>query len=406
MLECQKHGFSIPEGRHYLNCAYMGPLSRRVQAAAVEGIQRKVDPSGISARDFFDETDEVRRLFARLLGTRDAKRVAMLPAVSYGTATIARNTRVQRGQNIVIAGEQFPSNVYAWRTLCRKHGATLRAIAPPESERRGEEWNARLVAAINGDTALVALPHVHWTDGTRFDLVSMGERARAHGAALVIDASQSLGALPLDLDRVRADAVLCAGYKWLLGPYSLALGWFGDRYDDGEPLEETWIGRDGSEDFQGLVLYRDEYQPGAIRYDVGERSNFILMPMLRAALEQILDWRPERIQEYCAVLMAEALAEARSLDYRVEDDDWRGAHIAGLRVPRGIDLAALAAALERTQVSISLRGSAMRVAPNLYNDAEDIAALSAVLRETAEAASAYGSPTRGRPYPRIHEVAE
>lgn len=106
------------------------------------------------------------------------------------------------------------------------------------------------------------------------------------------------------------------------------------------------------------------------------------------------------------MLMAEALAEARSLDYRVEDDDWRGAHIAGLRVPRGIDLAALAAALERTQVSISLRGSAMRVAPNLYNDAEDIAALSAVLRETAEAASAYGSPTRGRPYPRIHEVAE
>lgn len=359
----------------------MGPLSRRVQAAGVEGIQRKVDPSGIDACAFFDETDEVRCLFARLLGTRDATRVAILPAVSYGTATVARNTRVERGRNIIIVGEQFPSNVYAWRTLCQKHGATLRTIAAPESERKGEEWNAKLLAAIDRDTALVALPHVHWTDGTRFDLVTIGEHARAHGAALVIDASQSLGALPLDLDRVRPDAVLSAGYKWLLGPYSLALGWFGDRYDGGEPLEETWIARDGSENFQGLVLYRDEYQPGAIRYDVGERSNFILMPMMRAALEQILEWRPERIQEYCAALMAEPLAEARSLGFRVEDDDWRGAHIVGLRVPPGIDMATLAAALEREQVSVSLRGSAMRVAPNVYNDDEDVAALSVLLRQ-------------------------
>lgn len=382
MLECQKHGFSIPEGRHYLNCAYMGPLSRRVQAAGAEGIRRKADPSGITARDFFDESDEVRRLFAQLLGARDATRVAILPAVSYGTATIARNTRVWRGQNIVIAGEQFPSNVYAWRALCPNHDASLRVVPAPESERRAEAWSASLIEAIDADTALVALPHVHWTDGTLFDLASIGDRARVHGAAFVIDASQSLGALPLDLERVRPDAVICAGYKWLLGPYSLALGWFGDRYDGGEPLEETWIARDGSDDFQGLVLYRDEYQPGAIRYDVGERSNFILMPMMRAALEQILSWRPERIQAYCAALMAEPLAEARSLGFRVEDDDWRGAHIAGLRLPHGTDLAALAATLDGAQISVSLRGSAMRVAPNVYNDAEDVAALSTVLRHS------------------------
>jgi selenocysteine lyase/cysteine desulfurase len=383
MLDCQRQHFAIPEGSHYLNCAYMGPLSRRVQQAGVEGIRRKADPSGIHAHHFFDETDEVRRLFARLLGVRDRTRVAILPAVSYGIATIARNTKPARGQNVVVAGEQFPSNVYAWRSLCRRSDATLRTVDPPSSERRGESWNAALLDAIDAGTALVALPHVHWTDGTRFDLASIGERARQHGAALVVDASQSLGALPFDLETIRPDAVVCAGYKWLLAPYSISLGWFGERYDGGEPLEETWIARDASEDFQRLVHYRDEYQPGALRYDVGERSNFILMPMLKTALEEIHAWRPDRIQAYCAKLSEPAIAEAVSIGFRVEQSAWRAAHLFGLRTPPGLDLADLQAALQRARVSASLRGTALRVSPNVYNDESDTAALLGVLRSAA-----------------------
>src|SRR5919106_6007286 len=223
MLECQKHQFSLPEGTHYLNCAYMGPLSRRVQQAGIEGIRRKAAPASISARDFFEESDVVRRRFAALIGAADPERVAIQPAVSYGIATVARNTTCERGQNIVIAGEQFPSNVYAWRRLCRSAGLDLRTVGPPASESRGQEWNAALLDAIDGDTAVVALPQVHWTDGTRFDLENIGERARRHGAAFVVDASQSVGAYPFDLRRIVADAVVCAAYKWLLGPYSLSV---------------------------------------------------------------------------------------------------------------------------------------------------------------------------------------
>jgi selenocysteine lyase/cysteine desulfurase len=387
-LPCQKAAFTLPDGLHYLNCAYMGPLPRVVEEAGMAGMRLKRAPHAISPADFFTQNDEARRLFARLIGASDPNRVAFIPAVSYGIATVARNTRAEAGQNLVVVSEQFPSNVYAWRRLAAERGLELRTVQAPDSTRRGEEWNAALLAAIDAGTALVAIPEVHWTDGTRFDLEAVGERARRYGAALVVDATQSLGALPFDLARTGVDAVITAAYKWLLGPYSIGLAWFGPRYDEGVPLEETWIGRSGSEDFRGLVRYRDEYQPGAIRYDVGERSNFILTPMLVAALRLILEWRPDRIQEYCAALTAAALEEARALGFRVEDARWRGHHLFGLRAPAGIDLAVLNETLRAHGVSASLRGSALRVSPNVYNDEADMAALLRALRTAVATSSA------------------
>lgn len=381
MLDCQKDRFSLPEGLHYLNCAYMSPLSRSVEEAGVEGVRRKRNPAAISPEDFFTESDVARARFARLINAPDPRRVAIIPSASYGIAIVARNTPVWRGQNVVVAHEQFPSNVYGWRALCRREGLLLRSVAPPErSDGREAEWNVRLLEAIDRDTALVALGHVHWTDGTRFDLERIGERARECGAALVVDGTQSVGALPFDVARVRPDALVCAAYKWLTGPYSIGCAWLGPRYDQGYPLEETWLGRVGSEDFRGLVQYRDEYQPGAIRYDVGERSNFALLPMLIAALDQLLEWEPARIQEYCAGLTAELISEARALGFRVADDRWRGAHLFGLRAPPELDLDRLHQLLRDRQVIVSLRGSALRIAPNVYNDAADVAALLEVLR--------------------------
>jgi selenocysteine lyase/cysteine desulfurase len=388
MLECQRGAFDLPADTHYLNCAYMGPLPRTVQQAGLMGIRRKADPSQTGPADFFAESDRVRALFARLIRASEPERIAIIPAASYGIAVAARNLPVTRSQNVVISAEQFPSNTYAWRELCRRSGAELRTIqAPPDLPGRGAGWNARLFDAIDNATAIVALPHVHWTDGTRFDLAAIGERARSVGAALVIDATQSLGALPFDLARIQADAVVCAAYKWLLGPYSIGAAYFGPRFDQGEPLEYNWIARAHSEDFRGLVNYVDQYQPGALRYDVGERSNFILMPMFEAALEQILGWTPEGIQAYCAALVREPLAAAAGLGFSIEDESWRGSHLFGLRAPAQLDLARLHQELQRRKVFASLRGSALRVSPNVYNHEADLDALLDGLRAVTTSAA-------------------
>jgi selenocysteine lyase/cysteine desulfurase len=304
--------------------------------------------------------------------------------VSYGIATAARNTPLARGQNIVVCAEQFPSNIYTWRRAARKSGAELRVVAAPDRENgRGVEWNARVLESIDVHTAIVSLPHVHWTDGTRFDLVTIGRRARGVGAALIIDGTQSVGALPIDVHEIQPDALVCAGYKWLLGPYSIGAAYFGPRYDDGEPIEENWIARRDSEDFQRLVDYQDEYAPGAIRYDVGERSNFILLPMFVAALRMILELTPERIQQYCRRLVAKPIERARELGFLVEEEGSRGAHLFGLRTPPGLDLKRLNHALQDRKVFVSLRSSALRVSPNVYNDEADLDALMEVLNEAA-----------------------
>jgi selenocysteine lyase/cysteine desulfurase len=387
MLTCQKHLFSLPQGLHYLNCAYMSPVLKHVEEAGIEGIRRKRDPSAVTPADFFGDAHRVRELFARLINAADPHRIAIIPSVSYGIATVAKNTRIRRRHNIVVAHQQFPSNVYAWRRLAAETGSTLRTVEPPDSATRGEEWTARLIASIDRSTRVVALGPVHWTDGTRFDLDQIATRAREVGAAIIIDGTQAIGATPFDVQRLEPDAVVCAGYKWLLGPYSIGLAYLGERYDRGIPLEETWISRPGSDDFGGLVRYRDKYRRGASRYDMGESSNFILLPMLLAALEQILAWGVDEIEAYCRSLTTDFRDEARRLGYGIEDDAWQAPHLFGLRVPPGVGRVDLQAMMVLRGLSVSVRGDAVRVSPHVYNDAADMAALLEVLREAIATAS-------------------
>ncbi len=370
-LTCRKREFSLPDDVHYLNAAYMSPLSRRVVEAGVAGIGRKALPFEIRAPDFFDGANEVRRLFARLIGSDAPERVAIVPSASYAFAQVARNVPLARGQNVVLVGEEFPSNVYIWRRACVDSGAELRVVPAPTAGR----WSDRILDALDTQTAAVSLGGINWTDGTPFDLEAIGARARECGAVFAVDGSQFVGAMPFDVVRTRPDVVVCPAYKWLMGPYSIGAAWFGERFDDGVPIEESWMTRRGSEDFAGLVRYVDEYRPGAIRYDVGETSNWTLMPMLIESLTQVLEWQPERIQQYGRRLTGGLVDRLRDGGFTVADDTRRPGHLFGFRLPPGTDPIALRERLEQERIFVSVRGDAIRVSVHLFNDEGDIDAL-------------------------------
>ena len=380
-LPCQRRHFSLPDDFHYLNCAYMGPLPKAAERAGIEGLRAKRFPQAIAPEDFFRPADELRARFARLINAPEPNRVATVPSVSYAVSTITRNTEVGPGRNVVIVHEQFPGNVYPWRRLVDEKGGDLRVVEPAGDGVRGEGWTDRILDRIDGGTAAVAMGTVHWTDGTRFDLEAVRERTREVGAAMILDGTQTVGAVPLDVQALAPDALAVAAYKWLLGPYSLSLAWFGERYLDGVPLEETWIGRRDSENFAGLVDYVDDYQPGALRFDVGQRSNFALIPALSASLDLVLEWRPERVSAYCRSLMAHAFPRLRELGLKVEDDRWRSPHLFGLGLPPGVDAERLKESLARHRVGVSFRGGSVRVSPYAYNDAVDVDALVAAFEE-------------------------
>lgn len=379
-MDCQKHLFSLPDDHHYLNGAYLSPLLKAVEQAGIRGIREKKVPWQTAPADFFSDSNTLRSLFAKLINAPGASRVAIIPSVSYGMSTVAKNLPGRTTKKVVVAGEQFPSNVYPWKRYCRDAGSRLQTVPPPEDfHQRGKRWNERIIDAIDEETLMVAISNNHWADGTLFDLQAIGEQARRVGAWFVIDGTQSVGALPFDVQQVRPDALVCAGYKWLMGPYALGLAWFGERMDGGRPLEENWITRRDSEDFSALLNYSDDYQPGAVRFDMGERSNFILVPMMIKALEQILAWGPDRVQGYCRQLTRGLARRLPERGYRIEDPDRRAHHLFGIRLPDRISKEALQQELAGRNIHVSVRGSAVRISPNVYNDERDIEALQEVL---------------------------
>lgn len=384
-MDCQKDLFTLPDDHHYLNCSFLSPLLKSVEEAGINGIKGKGRPWETTPDNFFEDSNTLRALFARIINAPSADDIAIMPAVSYGLATVAKNIDPSKGNTIVVTGEQFPSNIYVWKRFCKEHNCKLNVVEPPSDFKyRGKKWNEKIHDAIGPDTLLVALGNVHWTDGTLFDLKSIGTRSRENGAYFIIDGTQSVGALPFDQKEIKADALICAGYKWLMGPYAITLGYFGQRLRDGIPLEEGWIVRKGSEDFSKLVDYADAYQDGARRFDMGERSNFILVPMMIEALRQIIAWDPQKIQQYCKELTTELVHRLPQYGYQIEQPEWRGHHMFGIRIPDRLTYQRLQQELDKHNIHVSVRGSAVRIAPNIYNNKQDIDVLSEVLKKVGK----------------------
>jgi len=368
--------FDIPEDVTYLNCAYMSPLLRSVREAGAQAVGRKSRPWEITPADFFESVETPRGLFAALIGT-SPDNVALIPAASYGMAIAARNVPLRAGQRVLLLDEEFPSTIYAWREQCRATGAEAVLLPRPPDD----DWTRVVLEAIDDRTAVAALPHCHWTDGGLLDLARIRAGLNTVGAALALDATQSLGALPLDLAAVDPDFMVAACYKWLLGPYSTGFLYVSPRWHGGQPLEFSWMARQGSEDFSRLVNYRDGFRPGARRFDVGEPSNFALMPMVSEALRQIRAWTIPEIQMELAGYCADIVRAVEPMGFTAVPTDRRAGHYLGLRHPRGIP-PGLAGQLAESRIYVSVRGPSLRVTPHLYNTAADrdrfVAALHAI----------------------------
>jgi selenocysteine lyase/cysteine desulfurase len=362
----QRSRFELDERVAYFNTANLSPLLRDVRGAGEAALERRARPWDISPADWFSDVEELRARFARLINA-DADGVALVPATSYGLAVVARNVAAAPGDRVLVLDEEFPSNYYTWQRFARRTGAGLVVVA----REPGQSWTEAVLDAIDERVLVASVPNVHWTDGALVDLPRVAGALEAAGAALVIDASQSVGAMPLDVAALRPAAVVAVGYKWLLGPFGLGYLYLDSRFHGGEPLEENWILRAGSEDFGSLVDYRDQYLPGARRFDVGQRTSFHLVPLALAALGALLDWG---VEEVAATLKAgtDGIAEgAGRLGVQAVPAGDRGPHMLGLRLP-GEAAARAESALAERGVVAGIRGPSLRISPHLHNHQGDV----------------------------------
>jgi len=362
-----RSAFDIPNDVVYLNCASLAPRLRSVTTAGGAALDRMAQPWIVQVPDWFRDERILSETFARLINA-PARCTTLVPSVSYGIAVAARNIPVKPGQNIVVIAHEYPSNYYSWRRLADAQSATIRSVDAPHHESLTEA----VLCAIDRQTAVVAVANCRWTDGRVLDLVRIGAMARRHGAALVVDASQSLGAYPLDVRDCQPDYLISVGYKWLLGPYGVAYLYVAERWHtDGEPLEESWLHREGSENFAKLVDYTPVYKPGAERFGHGGSAQFYLLPMAVAALSQIAEWTPDGINRRLRVWTDTLIARGESYRLTAPEPSQRAGHMVGLRSERGLQ-PGLGSALANRNIYVGIRGDCIRVAPHLHTTDRDI----------------------------------
>ncbi|WP_298759841.1 aminotransferase class V-fold PLP-dependent enzyme [uncultured Psychroserpens sp.] len=371
-IQHQKHLFSIPEDVTYLNIASLSPSFKAVEKAGLDAVLQKSKPYTIPVSDFFDPVTELKHLFAKLIDTDEPERIATIPSVSYGMATVTNNIKLNPNDEILVIEEQFPSNIYAWRKLAETYDAKIITIASPNlTEDNGKQWNKDILDAISDKTAVVALGNIHWSNGTIFDLKAIRSKTRMHDALLIVDGSQTIGAYPFSIKDIQPDALICAGYKWLFGPYGCAYAYYGNYFDNGEPIENNWANRLNSEKLADLTNYEARYKPLANRYAVGESGNFIYVKMQIEALKQVIQWKSNTIQEYCRSISLSATEQLIALGCQIEHPEYRTHHLFGVKLPENLDIKKLKMALQEQQIYVSFRGKFIRISCHFYNTKSD-----------------------------------
>jgi selenocysteine lyase/cysteine desulfurase len=375
ILAPQRHLFDVPRQVAYFNCASSTPQLDAARDRLAAAAARKSHPWTRQPSDYFTEAEAVRRLAAQALGG-DAEGYAVVPSASYAIATAARAVEptLAEGDEIVMMAGEFPVLVLAFRRVARERRASLVVVAePPDGD-----WSAAIRARIGRRTRLVAISSCHWTNGARVDLTAIARACREAGAALVVDATQTLGGMPFDFAAIAPDFVAASGYKWLLCPYGVSLLYVAPRWRGARPLEEAWLARRDADDFANLVSPSDEYVAGARRFDMGEKGNAML-PGAIAGLEQLGAWGVASIAQTLASINARVVEALERLGFHVPPAQLRCPHMFGARLPDGFE-GDLVAALRAEEIYVSRRGSSLRFSPHLHVDDADVERLLAALR--------------------------
>jgi selenocysteine lyase/cysteine desulfurase len=376
MIACQRHLFDLPDDAAYFRCSSTSPLLKRGCADGQAGVARKLRPWMVNAGETINAMERVRALLAGLTDS-SADDWALVPSAAFGTSTAASVLPLARGQEVLLVAEEFPALVYPLAEKARAVGATIRTIPRPADG----DWTQAVNAAIGARTAIVGLCEANWLDGAMLDLERVASTCRGVGAALVLDLSQSLGAVPLSLRLVDPDFVVAVAEKWLFGPCRLSYLYVAPRWHNARPLESGWSSRIHGSDPTKLTSYTANYARGARRFDVDEHSDYVALPQAIMGLEQVAAWGVANIAAALKPMVATIAERAQALGFVTPPAPVRAPHLLGLRAKSGAIAPEFAAALETRGVYAAVRNGVLRIGPHLYNNARDVDALFAALTE-------------------------
>jgi cysteine desulfurase/selenocysteine lyase len=351
----------------YLNAASVAPMSKMAARATLDW-QEDLALRGTVHFDEEAETrvfDSLREVGAVLLGASPDE-IAGASNASESLCSIAWALSPGSGKNVVSSRIEFPSVVYPWVRVARTTGCQVRLA---EDQNHVIDFD-ELVGLVDDQTSAVCISHVQYSTGQRLDLKALSHVAHDHGALLVVDATQSAGAVPIDVVADDIDILVTSGYKWLCGPFGAALMFVRrSLHDSIEPGLVGWRSTSQVFDFQADRL---EWAPSASRFEFGTLAYGCAIGLVSAA-EHLLEVGIENIYRYnlgLAARLVEGLS-ATGAEFVTPAPKNLQSSIVTARFP-GQDQARVARRLNEEGVVVSPRIGAVRFAPHLYNTTRDI----------------------------------
>lgn len=370
MLASQRAMFDIPREICYLNAASYSPLPIRTQEAARAAVGRKGMPWKLPASFASEQNERTRAAAARLINA-DPSDVALTPSISYGVATAAKLLTIPRGTRVIVLESDHSSPVLEWHARAEAQGFTVETVMQPEDG----DWTSAVLGAIERSGApqvsLASISSVHWSDGGLIDVDRVSTALKARGAMFLIDATQGVGVLAMDVKRLDPDFVLFPTYKWVLGPYGRAFLYVAKRHQNGVPLEQTSAGRRDVRAENSVYFTDLNYVPDARRFDMGERDYFISMEMASIGMEMLAEWGASAVVQRIAVLTERIAQGVRDLGVSVPDSRLRAPHILSLAFKGGMP-AGLVEGMASEGVYVAPRLGRLRISPHVYNDEADV----------------------------------
>jgi len=367
------------EDATYLNLAAQSPMPRVSLRAVQAAMEAKKCPHHKPESTYFEVPNRIRASIAKLIGGKPEE-VAITTGASHGMVAIAYGLSWKPGDEVITAKGEFPLQYTTWTPMEEREGIKLKIVSPRERFITAED----LLTAMTPRTRVVSVSLVRFDDGTLLDAARVAAACHAQGALLVLDVSQHCGAMPLDVAQLGADFLVCAGYKWLLGPYGTGFFWAkSEHIGKMRPGPFYWMALPGSDNFSSLSVDDPKPVPGAKRWDTPEPAsyfNFNLVAM-DASTDFVVQIRPETVAAHNRKLiefMYERLPKDSCIPTSPLDPERRGPY--GCFAARTKEKTEeLYQELRKENVIVAIREGNIRVSPYLYNTERDIDRLISVI---------------------------
>ena len=271
-----------------------------------------------------------------------------------------------KDQNVVSTEIVFPSTVYPWHRVANSTGCEIRLAKEKNNFMHPDD----IIALIDQHTAVVCISHVEYGNGQTFDLQLLAEVAQEHDALLVVDATQSAGAIPIDVQTCPVDALICGAYKWLCGPFGAAFMYVAPHL--AEKLEPGLVGFRSHKNMWDLDASRIDYPQAAKKFEFSTMAFGCAVGLTRA-IDFLNEIGVENIFHYNRQLADILITGLRSRDAVITSplgDEDRSSIVTAYF--ENIDSKEIIKGLKATQVFVSSRAGAIRFSPHLYNTAEDM----------------------------------